>query len=211
MTDGGRPAPRRRLLLVTYQHPPIPFLGGDPWSGLAAQLRGLGHELTIVTTVACGSLPTDASNGVIRTFDLTAVGALRRLLRRPPVRREGEAQTIAKAPPAILTRVVVPDAHLLDWAVWAVPGVRHLTAQRTIECVITTSPPDSTHLLGLALGRSRPAWIADFRDGWMFDGLREPFPTAAQRRLDAWIEAQVVRHADRVIAHSLPLIENFRS
>jgi glycosyltransferase involved in cell wall biosynthesis len=45
----------------------------------------------------------------------------------------------------------------------------------------------------------------------MFDGLRVPFPTGPQRRLDAWLEAQVVRHADLLIAHSAPLIENFRT
>jgi glycosyltransferase involved in cell wall biosynthesis len=91
--------------------------------------------------------------------------------------------------------------------------VRGLIRRLGIECVITTSPPDSTHLVGLGLGlgrgRTGPAWIADFRDGWMFDGLRDPFPTGAQRRLDGWLEAQVVRRADHLIAHSDPLVANF--
>jgi glycosyltransferase involved in cell wall biosynthesis len=77
--------------------------------------------------------------------------------------------------------------------------------------VITTSPPDSTHLVGLGLGPKRPAWIADFRDGWMFDGLRDPFPTELQRRLDGWLEAQVAQRADHLIAHSAPLVEDFAS
>lgn len=199
----------RRVLLVTYYHPPMPFLGGDPWSGLTGQLRKLGHEVTIVTTRAHGGLRTDADHGVVRTQDLISVGALRRILRRPEVAREGQAPTVSKPAPAVLTRVIVPDAYLLSWAAWAVPTVRRLIRRHQIECVITTSPPDSTHLVGLALGRDRPAWIADFRDGWMFDGLREPFPTAAQRRLDAWLEAQVARRADQLIAHSAPLITDF--
>lgn len=201
----------RRLLLVTYFHPPIPFLGGDPWSGLTTQLRKLGHHVTIVTTGAYGGLSTDAERDVVRTFDLTSVGPLRRILRRPTLAREGDTLTVAKAPPAILTRVIVPDAHLVSWAAWAVPTVRRLIRRRAVECVITTSPPDSTHLVGLALGRDRPAWIADFRDGWLFEGLRPPFRTAPQRRLDAWLEAQVVRHADQVIAPTAASIEDLRS
>jgi glycosyltransferase involved in cell wall biosynthesis len=201
----------RRVLLVTYYHPPMPFLGGDPWSGLARNLRKLGHELTIVTTRGHGLLETDADTGVVRTPDLISVGALRQILRRPAIAREGEAPDVAKPPPAILTRVLVPDAYLLSWGAWAIPTIRRLIRRRRIECVITTSPPDSTHLvgLGLGLGRDRPAWIADFRDGWTFDGLREPFPTGPQRRLDGWLEAQVAQRADHLIAHSAPLVADF--
>src|SRR5690348_13505156 len=99
----------------------MPFLGGDPWSGLASHLRKLGHELTVVTTGAHGGLPSDSDLGVVRTPDLVSVGALRRALRRPEIAREGEAPDVAKQPPAILTRVVVPDAYLLSWGAWAIP------------------------------------------------------------------------------------------
>ncbi len=203
--------PARRVLLVAYFHPPIPFLGGDPWSALVKELRKLGHEVTIVTTRGYGDLPTDAEQGVVRTLDLTSVDVLRRLLRRPTVAREGEASAVWKRPPPILTRVIVPDAHLVGWAAWAVPTVRRLIRQRAVECVITTSPPDSTHLIGLSLGRDRPAWIADFRDGWTFEPLREPFLTEPQRRLDGWLETRVVRHADQVIAPTSVFIDDFRS
>ncbi len=205
------PTPGRRLLLVTYQHPPMPFLGGDPWGGLTRNLRRLGHELTIVTTGAHGDLPDDAQLGVVRTTDLAAVAALRGVLRRPTVAREGQPAGVAKPAPALLTRVVVPDAYLLSWAAWAIPPVRRLIAERRIECVITTSPPDSTHLVGLGLGRSRPAWLADFRDGWAFEGLREPFPTALQRRLDAGLERRVVATADGVLASTRVMADYFEA
>ena len=211
MTHGTEPPVRRRLLLVTYYHPPMPFLGGDPWSGLASHLRKLGHELTIVTTGAYGSLATDADNHVFRTTDLTRVRALRRVLRRPALAVEGAPATVTKAPPAILTRTIVPDAYLLSWAAWAVPTVRRVIRRWRIECVITTSPPDSTHLVGLSLGRDRPAWIADLRDGWMFEGLREPFPTPSQRWLDRRLEAEVVRRADQTTAATMPLVADLRS
>jgi glycosyltransferase involved in cell wall biosynthesis len=205
------PTRRRRLVLVTYQHPPMPFLGGDPWGGLATQLRRQGHDVWVVTTGAHGDLPNDATAGIVRTPDLTAARALRQVLRRPAIAREGRAPGVAKPPPALLTRVIVPDAYLISWAAWAVPRVRELVRRRQIDCVITTSPPESVHLVALALGRHRPAWVADLRDGWTFEGLRAPFPTAAQRRLDALLERQVATRADQVTAATLPLVEDLRS
>jgi glycosyltransferase involved in cell wall biosynthesis len=45
----------------------------------------------------------------------------------------------------------------------------------------------------------------------LFEGLREPFATVPQRRLDAWLESRVVRGADRVVAPTAPFLEDFRT
>jgi glycosyltransferase involved in cell wall biosynthesis len=71
--------------------------------------------------------------------------------------------------------------------------------ERAADCVITTSPPESTHLVGLLLGNDRPAWIADFRDGWTFESHRARFPTGPQRAVDEWLESKVVRNAEVVV------------
>ena len=78
-----------------------------------------------------------------------------------------------------------------------------------IDALVSTSPKDSTHLVGLAAPRSRLAWIADFRDGWTFESTRPPLPTRAQRALDARLEASVVRNADAVVAFSRTLVADF--
>jgi glycosyltransferase involved in cell wall biosynthesis len=104
--------------------------------------------------------------------------------------------------------VLVPDAHLLGWNPSAAWAARRLVRERRIECVITSSPPQSTHLIPFALGRGRPAWIADFRDGWRFDPLRGPWPTRAQQALDARLERWVVGRADEVIGVTRPIAED---
>ena len=54
------------------------------------------------------------------------------------------------------------------------PEGRAGTAWDAVDCLVTSSPPESVHLIGLLLGHRRPPWIADFRDGWSFEPLRDP-------------------------------------
>jgi glycosyltransferase involved in cell wall biosynthesis len=112
---------------------------------------------------------------------------------------------------ALLTKVLVPDSYLLSWNPWARSAMRKQFRDHPVDVFVTSSPPDSTHLLGLGLGPKRPAWIADFRDGWLFEPLRDPFPTAAQRALAAALERRVALRADAVVAVSRPMVDDFAS
>jgi glycosyltransferase involved in cell wall biosynthesis len=202
---------RRRLLVVSYFHPPFPGSGGNRWTSMARYLRAAGHDLTIVASDAFGGLPDDDRQGVVRVSDLKSAPGLRRVLGRGELRAPG-AEVVAEPPaPALLTKVLVPDAYVVSWLPWAVRATRRLCRERAIDCVVTTGPPESVHLVGLALGRRRPAWIADFRDGWVFEPLREQFPTAAQRRLDAAFERRVVRAAECSIGVTDPITDDLRT
>ncbi|HEX4838490.1 MAG TPA: glycosyltransferase family 4 protein [Solirubrobacteraceae bacterium] len=200
----------RRILVVTHPYPPMPSVGGNRWLAMAKYLRRRGHEVDILTTSAFGSLPDDKDLGVHRSGDLIAARWLRMLMRRPPLPQGGETASVDKPPHAIVTRFLVPDHYVATWVPFAVRAARHLTRERAYDCVITTSAYESTHLVGLGLGRHRPAWIADFRDGWTFHSWREPFPTALQRRIDVRLERAVVRSADRTIVVERPVGEDFR-
>jgi glycosyltransferase involved in cell wall biosynthesis len=59
------------------------------------------------------------------------------------------------------------------------------------------------------LGRRRPAWLADFEEGWRFDQLREAWPTRLQDRIDCALEALVARSADRLVAVTTPIVDDF--
>ena len=200
----------RRILVVTYPYPPMPSVGGNRWLAMTKYLRRRGHHVDILTTSAFGALPDDPQFGVHRSTDLIASDWLRKLARRPPLPEPGSTAATDKPPQAFVTGVLVPDIYIATWVPYATLAARRLIADNGYDCVVTTSAYESTHLIGLGLGRGRPAWIADFRDGWTFHPWRPPFPTAAQRRLDAWLERTVVRAAERTIVVERPVGEDFR-
>ena len=194
----------RRLLVVSYYHPPAPGIGGSRWAAMARHLRAQGHSVTVVASDAWGRLPDDDEEAVVRTGDLRSLRPLRGLLRRGELARTG-VTTVERPPTALLTRVLVPDAQLASWVPQTLVTVQRLLGRRPFDCLVTSSPPESAHLVGLLLGRRRPAWIADFRDGWSFEPLRERFPTALQRSLDARLERRIARTADVSVAATRPI------
>lgn len=199
----------RRILVATYFYPPDRSVGSHRWPPIVRHLRARGHEVTVLTTSAFGSLPDDEP-WVLRTRDLQASPLLRRALRRPAViPAQGRPSVVVPPAPPLLTDVLVPDAHVMSWLPFLARSLRRAVRARGIDCVITNGPPDATHLAGLLLGRERPAWIADFEDGWRFEPQREGWPTPAQDRLDAALEARVVRGADAVVGLSAPIAEDF--
>lgn len=172
-------------------------------------LEELGYGVTVLTTDAYGCLPDDDEKRVIRTRDVVSSQALRRALRRPALPRAGQEVSIERPPSPLLTKVLVPDIYAVSWVPSALRAARRLIRAAHIDAFISTSPKDSTHLVGLATLGGGAAWVADFRDGWVFESTRPPFPTALQRALDRKLEAFVVRKADAVVAFSDVLVGDF--
>ena len=197
------------MLVIAYPYPPMPSTGANRWAAMAKYLRRAGSEVTVLTTSAYGSLPSDLADGVVRTGDLIANERLRRVARRPRLPEPGGPLEVDKPAPSLFTAGLVPDIYVATWVPGAVRAARRLLRGARFDRVITTSPWESGHLVGLWLGRARPAWIADFRDAWCFEPWRDPFPTAPQRALDRTLERRVVEGADRVITVHKTLAMDF--
>jgi glycosyltransferase involved in cell wall biosynthesis len=100
---------------------------------------------------------------------------------------------------------------VLAWAPFALRTAKRLAGERAIDCVITSSPPESAHLVGRALQRRGMPWLADIRDAWNFEPLRPAFPTGLQRWLDLRLERRWLGSADAVIVVSRPAADDMRS
>jgi glycosyltransferase involved in cell wall biosynthesis len=200
-----------RVLVVSWAHPPVPSVGGNRWLAMAKYLRRAGHEVDVLTTAAYGALPDDGALGVHRAPDLIANERLRTLLRRPAIAEPGAPAPVDTPPPAALMKLLVPDPYVVSWLPAAIRLARRLHRRRPYDCVVTTSAYESAHLVALGLGSRRPAWVADFRDGWTFEPWKPDWPTAAQRRLEGWLERTVVTTAERVVVVERPVAEDFRA
>jgi glycosyltransferase involved in cell wall biosynthesis len=198
---------RGRVLVVTYAFPPSRLVGAVRWGAMSKYLRRLGFDVTVITSRLAGGLSQPEVTRVIRPADLESSPLLRRLFRRPPA--SVGVGGIAKARPW-LTTVCVPDGWLLTWAPFALRAARREVRDRGVDCIVTTSPGESTHLVGLGIRGLGPAWVADFRDGWIFEPPRGTFSPRALDAVDRRLEATVVAGADRVVAVTEELAADFR-
>src|SRR5262249_16868444 len=70
------------------------------------------------------------------------------------------------------------------------------------RALYSSAPCWTAHLIGLLAKRiTGLPWIADFRDPWRANPFRR-FHHQSVDRFDAWLERQVVEHADRVVCNS---------
>lgn len=164
--------------------------------------------MTIVASDAWGALPEDAELDVVRVRDPKSARTLRSLLRRGKLRQDGDRGLLERRPGRLLTGVLVPEMNVVTWLPQAALAVRRLLAHKAYDCLITSSPPESSQLIGLLLGSERPAWVADFRDGWTFEPYRTRFPTDFQRRVDRYLERRVVCSAEVAVGATQPIADD---
>jgi glycosyltransferase involved in cell wall biosynthesis len=198
----------RSILFVAYFYPPCADTGAHRPAAMVKYLRRLGHNVTVLTTSAYGSLPGERPEDVVRTRDLQRV----RARMRGADRVEGmfEADTYSGRPHP-LSYVLVPEPLVAAWVPFARRSAIRLHRAHRFDCVITSSPPESAHLIGRALERRGVAWVADLRDAWTFEPLRPRFPTALQRWADRRLERRLMRAADVVSCVSEPVADDMRS
>jgi glycosyltransferase involved in cell wall biosynthesis len=217
------PAPKegRSILLVSQASPPALYSAARRIAGLTKYLQRLGHDVTVLTSLASGSGPIAGARRTVRTRDLVSTPVNPRRARFEAIQGRATANGNGSRPTSFDTDydgghspvafATVPDLALIGWLPFALPRALALASERPFDCVITSSPPESAHLIGLALKRRGLPWIADFRDGWSFESTRPDFPLAAQRRLDNALERRIARTADLVMTVSDPITHDLRS
>ena len=96
-------------------------------------------------------------------------------------------------------RLLVPDK-AVPWFLNGVPAAIRIARSRGIDAIVTTSPPNSLHLIGAAVAaRTGLPWVADFRDPWLENihrlndnpGLR--LKAAANRRMARLVAGRATR------------------
>lgn len=110
-------------------------------------------------------------------------------------------------------RFVLPDENAF-WALTATRQAIRIVRDEKIDVVITTSPPNSIHLIGAAVQqRTGIRWVADLRDSIIAKSDRhvERRSVRAKEQAQQWVARLVAKRADGVIAVTDSIVEELRS
>ncbi len=208
--------PDRNVLFITPFYPPCGGPGVQRVLKFTRYLRRLGWRSTVLTAVE-PLLGEDASLLDEVPEDVTVI-------RRLAPRRKHVAAVARRCVTALtwpMCRAIGKQGDWLgaavEWRVWRlaskliVPDWTGLWALRCMalapvlarggrfDAVITSGPPHSTHLAGLAVRRATGTpWVADFRDPWVGNFCLDP-SAGLPYRLARVLEPIVLDAADVVL------------
>lgn len=204
----------RSVLIVVHDYPPIHSAGTERVLKFSQYLPEFGYHPVILTTGRYGGLADDAERDVHRAADL--VHSLFSPLRRGKaggVPAEDQVRVATVASGSALGRLrdelMVPDTKI-GWRIPAVSLGKRLIAERRPDIILSSSPPETAHLVAGTLARaSRIPWVADLRDGWLYEPpvprLREG---SLRRRIEARMERTMATTAAAVVTVTDPILED---
>jgi hypothetical protein len=219
------PPDKKRALIVSHNFPPTGSGGVHRPVKFARYLGDFGWEVEVLTVRDIRYHAYDPSLlGEIPNVPVHRAGSLEplrlnwRMGWRPPplppppdgfADLERRAADSAARPTSAVGRLYktltdhlfLPDTQI-GWAPFAAAVGSRLSRKRPFDVVLTTSPPESCHLVGLALKMTTGCrWVADFRDAWSGHHLRRRL-FAYHRWVNKVLEKWVLRRADGVVANT---------
>ncbi|MFN8548429.1 MAG: glycosyltransferase [Candidatus Eisenbacteria bacterium] len=199
----------KELLYISYFFPPLGGAGVQRAAKFARYLPEFNWRASVITSDARywmddPSLLADVDDAceVVRVPHWGS-GAMQRQA-GGGVRSSGRVRWLR----ALSRWLFVPDNYVAWSAAAARSAARMLASGRFAAC-LTTSSPDSAHLIGLWLrARFGIPWIADFRDPWTRRLSYAP-PSQWHDRLHHRLEREVLHGADGVIVTSEATRDDF--
>jgi glycosyltransferase involved in cell wall biosynthesis len=204
-----------KVLIISLYFPPAGGGGVQRPLKLATHLPDLGVEVHVLAPDDPKWIHTD--EGLALPPHATVHRA--RYL-GPRGRKAGEELRAAHGVQRLLLRarllprrLLVPDENV-PWALTAIPAAIRIVRREGIDVVLTTSPPNSVHLIGAAVQRATGIkWVADLRDSLILHPHRRSESAAVRlkERTDHWVARLVARRADAVVAVSEQIADEARA
>jgi glycosyltransferase involved in cell wall biosynthesis len=110
------------------------------------------------------------------------------------------------------SRLLVPDENV-TWNLTAIPAAVRIARAEDVDVVVTTSPPNSVHLVGAAVkAATRARWVADLRDSIAAHPHRrvESAAVRAKEKASEQVARLVARQADAIVAASEAIADEAR-
>lgn len=204
---------RRKALILTYLFPPIGGIGVQRPLKFVKYLRDFGFEPVVLTTAKpyyptmdetlLGQIPdgvkvTRVADPISRWIgkvvtSTSAKGSATGEASTNLITRGAKVRSILKR---IKNFVCVPDEQVF-WSLRAAVTAMRMVREEKIDCLYTTSGPNSTHIAGWLIRRfTGVKWVADFRDPWT-DNLHYK-RTGIRARFERTVEHLVFQKADAI-------------
>jgi glycosyltransferase involved in cell wall biosynthesis len=194
----------KKILLVAYAFPPIPYGGSYRSLRLCRGLVARGVSCHVVTVRELDDVPNDyhlaaqipSQVAVTRTSIIDPWRRYQAVKRRYLGKRW--FKYVNKVISLLLRGITFPD-HMLLWVPFAYLHSRRICKAHDIDTVLVSSPPDSAHLVGWMLQRSlKVRWVADFRDPIHGNVARVSMiePKALLDKMEKWL----LKRYDRFVA-----------
>ena len=192
-----------KVLLVSFYFPPAGGGGVQRPLKLAQYLPPLGIETHVLAPDDPRWIHRDEGLRVPTQAWVHRARYIGPMGRKPAEELHGKQGLERAATHAKLLgrRALVPDENV-SWNLTAIPAAIKLVRQHGIDVVITTSPPNSIHLVGVAVKRATGVrWVADLRDSPVAHVHRrsESAAVRAKEKVDLGIARLVARSADAIV------------
>lgn len=207
---------RKKILIITYYWPPSGGAGVQRWLKFTKYLPEFGWEpivLTVDETIASYPVIDETLNKdihpslrVYKTKSFEILSVFGRLFGKKNIPHAGFANHNKESIFSWVLRFLrgnflIPDARR-GWNKFAFKKASELIQKENIKHIITTSPPHSTQLIGLALKKKHPnvRWIADLRDPWTdIYYQQELLQTRMAKKIAFYYERNVLQKADHIL------------
>ncbi len=204
-----------KVLLVTMYFPPAGGGGVQRPLKLAQYLPALGVETHVLAPDDPKWIHRDDQLRVPTQAWVHRARYLGPKGRKPAEELHGKSGLPLLATQAKLAsrRFLVPDENV-SWNLTAIPAAVRIARRERIDAVITTSPPNSVHLVGAAVQRATGAkWLADLRDSPVAHPHRraESAAVRAKEKVDEGVARLVARRADAISCVSDAIEEEVRA
>lgn len=103
-----------------------------------------------------------------------------------------------------LKKYIVPDVYRFTWNNDVYEKAKEIVIRKHISTIITSSPPQSTHLIGYKLKeafKDKIYWVLDFRDLWSLSPIYEMGITK-NKALNIRLEKKMLSRGDKIIVVS---------
>jgi len=215
----------KKALILTYYWPPGSGPGVQRWLKFSKYLPQFEIQPTVITVKngsypstdesLLGDIPSELKVHHTKTVEPFAIyNALRG--------KKGNSVEVGmgnlKGKPSMLSKVAnhvranyfIPDARK-GWNSFAYKKAVEIIDSDKPDCIITTGPPHSTHLVGEQLSREKGIpWIADMRDPWTSIYYNAFLNRTEQtKKKDKSLEDLVLQKASAVVVASTAMKDEF--